>query len=288
MSSEQFWRRFEQRRNESLPQFINIVQPEQAAHFVDAMHGVAQKLHDDKIDTMLIAQRGGVPFDWAIRQVDNIVGRKSPRTIYLPIGTQHDIATVNGKQLPGIEEKKGIAQLIFEATSGTRGYGNTAFVEEAKSGTSVSTFLQHVHPLLPSHTDFEVLAVIDPRSSLGKDQAPLRAMAEQYRIPIFGVKAPLIFSDKGSFVDELTLDRARPKGRVVVPHTIHNPEMRAISDLLVLGGFYPQELRQFADGKYAYSPVMQEIKGKFDIATHNLTQPEYFLPWLKEYARLRA
>jgi hypothetical protein len=282
ISREEFFKKYEQRSQESILQFVSNIDPKSAAEFITGVHQANELVASLKTNTLIITQRGGTLFDWSMKEFDRLLDRKELKTIYLPIGTQRDISRPKAMKIPSIEEKVQIAQQVFSKSIGqNENLGNITFVEEVKSGGSLAVFLNNILPLLANfHCEsFNLIAMIDRGSSVDLNRTFLENLREEYGIQIHEVPISLKMSDKRSLVDELVYD---PNKNGQVPEVIDNKIIKSMVRLLTIAALHPNEL---SDLLQSHIPPASDLKAMHNLTTEKLSQPEYINKWLSEYQK---
>ena len=279
-----FWKAWEQRREEAIMQFMGIVKPEEARDFVTGVEKIHQEVQEQHPDNIVIALRGGASISWALETFEKQDNKKPIKRIILPIGIATDINTKRAGILPNKQRKLEIIQQVatFEASQ-TKKLGKLLLIDEALSGGSINFFVENGFPVFKSlgAKSLSVIAVTNPdtkenlKINLMKDPKPV--------IPLKIIKAPLVFSDKRSLVDDLVIDSNHPKK--LLPQVIHNIELKRIIEMITISYQHPDALENLLDGNYEENETTSILKNYLDEITSDLFEPKPFLAWLKQYLK---
>lgn len=281
-ASKEFLKSYKQRDEESIIQFVNLVNPVSAAKLISSVHEANEIIHNLQTDTLIISQRGGSTFDWAIKKFNQLLERKPIKTIYLPLGTQRDITHARKRKNTTIAEKVEIAGKIFSSeTESIDTLGNITFIDEAKSGTSIVVFLEYILPILKQYKfdSIHVIAMIDEGSPIDQNRTLFDGAREKYKVGINEIVTSLEISDHESFLGTLAHN---PQGDTLVPKHIENVKIKAMIELITIGAIYQHELLDLINGHHLPN---SDLFKAYQVATSGLNQPEYIHNWLQAYSQ---
>jgi hypothetical protein len=285
--SKNFWDGMEQRRIESVMQFVSLVSPSDAKAFVVGIDSISELIKQNNPEVLVVSQRGGVSIDWSLAITQESKGYNIQRRLYLPIGSQNDLRRARLGFAPTPEIKTSIVEKVVGYDFNSNGkLGKVAMVDEVKGGGSLNYFIQSALPILRNYgcESLYVVAACDPKAQIAKDPSQLVEKAKNSDVGISFVKVPLVFTDKRSFVEELAYDPNSPKRGFLVPHTIHNKEAQDIVEMITFAYFHPKSLDRLLSGSVPVTPTDLRFNEYFKKITSVLTESKPLTNWLNQYS----
>lgn len=259
---------------------VGTVPPSEVKSFIKASVTAYSAVKQAHPDVVFVPERGAGPIAWCIQQQADM--EENPmRYVYLPIG-QH--TEVLGGKLYGITktEKAHLINRALEFEKSLSTINNPLIVDEAQSGSTISTAVRYLYSGLTTIHNCEKLSVIAMLDTYRKGRekvGPFNKLATnslKEDITTSTIPAPLFYVDKQALLDHILFPDDAPESglnsrgqqthRIELMMLMHNIPARDFFQMMTLAYIKPEYLARSlnslkTNGDFDYSGIPTDQLG---------------------------